>query len=239
MRSGSEHLRMDAQNARAMSQKSNVYEQLRDAILSLDMAPGERLSERVLEGRYEASRTPIRAALARLETEGLVGREDRGWIVTPLSLAELEQAIEFRHVIEIEVVKLACKRAQGPDIDRIAKILHSCTEESSRIVWHQVGSAFHVELARLSGNDFYVRAVEDLMIRLSRARWLEVWTVEGRDRSWSEHRTILEQIRTNQVDEAVQSITAHVDGVMSRSISGDLAGRFSRLSGLSVVGKTS
>ncbi|MEP9368892.1 GntR family transcriptional regulator [Xanthobacter sp. VNH20] len=221
-----------------MSQMILIYEQLRDIILSLGMAPGERFSERSLESRFDASRTPIRAALMRLETDGLVAREERGWMVTPISLAELEQAIEFRQVIEVEVVKLACLRAQASDIDLIEEILASCTLASHRSDWHRVGSDFHVELARLSGNRFYMRAVEDLMVRLSRARWLEVWDESGRERSWSEHRSILGHIRAGAVQAAIEAVGEHISGVRSRNLGNRLSdGSGHTVRGYSVVGK--
>jgi DNA-binding GntR family transcriptional regulator len=223
-----------------MSQMTLIYEQLRDAVLSLDMAPGERFSERSLEGRFHASRTPIRAALARLETDGLVARDDRGWVVTPISLAELEQAVEFRQMIEVEVVKLACLRARGSDIDLIEEILASCTPDSPRSDWHRVGSDFHVQLARLTGNDFYVRAMHDLMVRLSRARWLEVWTEEGRDRSWSEHRTVLKHIRAKNVEGAVNAVAKHIEGIRSRNIGNRITDdAYPSVRGFSVIGRAS
>ena len=51
-----------------MSQMLQIHDQLREMILSLDLTPGERLTERWLEGHFAGSRTPIRAALARLES---------------------------------------------------------------------------------------------------------------------------------------------------------------------------
>ena len=60
-----------------MSQMQYVERQLRDMILGLEIGPGERLTERWIESRFGASRTPVRAALLRLETEGLIGRDGR------------------------------------------------------------------------------------------------------------------------------------------------------------------
>lgn len=73
------------------SQMHIVYGKMRDSILSLELAPGERLSERGLESRFGASRTPVRAALSRLEVEGLVRNDDRSWAVTPILFGEIEQ----------------------------------------------------------------------------------------------------------------------------------------------------
>ena len=66
-----------------MSQMLSVEKQLREMILGLEIGPGERLTERWIESQFGASRTPVRAALMRLETEGLVGRDGRGWTVAP------------------------------------------------------------------------------------------------------------------------------------------------------------
>jgi len=73
-----------------MSQMVQIHGQLRDMILSLDIGPGERLTERWLEGRFQGSRTPVRAALVRLEAEGLVQRDGRNWIVAPIDLGEID-----------------------------------------------------------------------------------------------------------------------------------------------------
>ena len=61
------------------------------------LVPGERLSERNLERRLGASRTPIREALMRLEAEGLVQRGEGGLRVAPLDLDELLEVFELRH----------------------------------------------------------------------------------------------------------------------------------------------
>jgi DNA-binding GntR family transcriptional regulator len=219
-----------------MSQMASIYDQLRDEILSLVMSPGERFTERALEARFEISRTPIRAALAKLETDGLVARDDRSWVVTPISLEELEQAIAFREVVETAVVKLACKHADPSDIDLVKEIIVSCTGDSPRCDWHRVGLDFHIELARLTGNAFYVRAVQDLMIRLCRARWLEVWTVEGQERSKSEHLHILDCIRGRQVQAAETAVRKHIQGVKARSIGKQLTdGVRGKIRGFAVV----
>ncbi|MFC3402366.1 GntR family transcriptional regulator [Ralstonia solanacearum] len=66
-------------------------ERLRRMILDMEIGPGERLTERWLEGQTGASRSSIRTALFRLEAEGLVSRAERGWTVPPINLEEIEQ----------------------------------------------------------------------------------------------------------------------------------------------------
>jgi DNA-binding GntR family transcriptional regulator len=220
-----------------MSQMLQIHGRLREMILSLDLGPGERLTERWLESRFEGSRTPIRAALMRLEGEELVRREGRNWIVAPIDLGELKSLAEFREPLEITAVRLACARAKETDIAAIEAMLDACQSNASREEWHRVGTDFHVEIARLSGNPFLVKAIEGAMIRLSRARWLEVWTQASREQAWAEHRRILGFIRNNEPDAAAREAAAHVRDTRDRllhSLDEDRRGLKAR--GFAVIG---
>jgi DNA-binding GntR family transcriptional regulator len=220
-----------------MSQMLQIHDQLREMILSLDLAPGERLTERWLEGRFAGSRTPIRAALARLEGEELVRRDGRNWIVAPIDLGELEQLSEFREPLETTAVRLACARASEVDLAAIEEMLHACQWGAPREEWHRVGTDFHVEIARLSGNPFIVKAIESVMTRLSRARWLEVWTEPSREQAWAEHRRILAFIRRNEPDEAAREAADHIRDTRNRllrSLNEDRRGLRAR--GFAVIG---
>jgi DNA-binding GntR family transcriptional regulator len=199
-----------------MSQTLQIHARLREMILSLDLPPGERLSERWLEHRFEGSRTPVRAALARLEGEGLVGRDGRSWRVAPIDLAEIEALAEFREPLETTAARLACARASAEDLDAIEAMLDACSPGASREEWHRVGADFHVALARASGNLFFVRAIEGVMTRLARPRWLEVWTEPSREQAWAEHRRILLHIRANEPDEAAREASTHVSDTRDR-----------------------
>ncbi|MBZ9993192.1 GntR family transcriptional regulator [Mesorhizobium sp. BH1-1-4] len=201
-----------------MSQMQNVERQLREMILGLEIGPGEKLTERWIEGQFGASRTPVRAALLRLETEGLVGRDGRGWTVSPINLAELEQIAVYREAVEVAALRLTCKQAEKGAIDVIEAMLDACDENTAREEWHRVGMDFHIELARLSGNEFLFRAVRDAMTRLSRARWLEVRDETALGRAWLEHRAILAATRLGEGDEAARLLSAHIVGNRDRLV---------------------
>ncbi len=220
-----------------MSQMLQIHGQLRDMILSLDIGPGERLTERWLESRFNGSRTPVRAALVRLEAEGLVQRDGRNWIAAPIDLREIEALAEFREPLEITAVRLACSRASEPDLDAIEEMLNACRPGVPREEWHKVGTDFHVEIARLSGNQFLVKAIEGVMTRLSRPRWLEVWTEASREQAWAEHRRILASIRAKQQLQASREAAEHVHDTrdrLLRSLNDDRRGLRAR--GFAIMG---
>jgi DNA-binding GntR family transcriptional regulator len=214
-----------------------IHTRLRDMVLSLDLGPGERLSERLLEREFNGSRTPVRAALLKLEAEGLVRRDGRNWVVAPIDLGEIAALAEFRLPLEETAVRLACERATADDIDAVEALLDRCQPGMPREEWHQTGTDFHILLGRLSGNRFLARAIEDVMTRLSRPRWLEVWTEPSREQAWAEHRRILAFIRRNEPEEAVREALDHIRDTRDRllqSLNNDRRGLRAR--GFAVVG---
>ncbi|UFS60951.1 GntR family transcriptional regulator [Subtercola endophyticus] len=219
-----------------ISQTVQIYARLREGILSLSMAPGERLTERGLETELLASRTPVRAALMRLESEGLVQREGRGWMVAPIDLAEIAHLLEYREVIESAGVRLACERAVDADIEALDELLASFDISQSSEEGLRSGTDFHVELMRLSQNPFLVTATEGSMTRLSRTRWLEVQTEQSRALAVSEHRAIVDALRHRDADVAVRRVVAHIHDTRDRLLAAiDSDRRMLRARGVAIV----
>jgi DNA-binding GntR family transcriptional regulator len=77
-----------------------VYNQLRDNIGSHQIRPGERLQEVSLAAQLGVSRTPVREALARLESEGMIVVEGRGFVVPELTDADIEEIYQLRFLLE-------------------------------------------------------------------------------------------------------------------------------------------
>jgi DNA-binding GntR family transcriptional regulator len=225
------------------SQTHQVYESLRSAILSLDVAPGERLSERGLETTYGASRTPARAALMRLESEGLVKREGRGWIVTPIDLAEIHAISEMRAAVEAAAVRYAVERAGSDDVEALRELLEADrpTDDDSgpgtSAGGVRAGTNFHADLTRLSGNAVMAQSVQDSLTRLERTRWLEVRTPEARFTAWRDHVAILDAIANRDADAAASLVANHIHGTNERLIEAlTKERRRFRGSGLAIVG---
>ncbi len=77
-----------------------VYHQLRDSIGSHQIRPGERLQEVSLAAQLGVSRTPVREALARLESEGMIAVEGRGFVVPELTDADIDEIYQLRFLLE-------------------------------------------------------------------------------------------------------------------------------------------
>ena len=200
------------------SQTELVYEQVRQAILSLDIVPGARLSERGLEGEFGASRTPVRAALLRLQSEGLVDRDGRNWQTTPIDLDEVAALAEYREAVEAAAARLACAWASDDDVAAFADAVKQHPDDSAGDEHEGMrrGSDFHGGLAALSGNRFIEQAVHDAVTRMARARWLEMRSEEGRIQAWREHSAIVDAIVERDQDAAAAAIARHSKANLER-----------------------
>lgn len=195
-----------------------LYDRLRAAILSLDYVPGEKLTERGLEVDLDASRTPIRAALLRLEADGLVRREGRGWSVSPIDLTEIRALSEYREAVEAAAVRLAVERASDSDLLALAASLDTPSQATSEEEGIRSGSDFHAILAQLSGNPFMAESIRGVMTRLLRTRWLEVRTPASRAHANEEHRAIVAALQRRDADGAAALVIAHNRGTTERTL---------------------
>jgi len=142
---------------------------IRDLILRGDVAPGERLSEPGLAERLGISRTPIRAALARLEQEGLLERVPAGGhIPRRFTLAEAIDAIELRGVLEGTAARLAAERGVEPRrmlainrvLDAIDAALAPNPSDPPLERYMALNAEFHALLSGLSGSETIEREID-------------------------------------------------------------------------------
>jgi DNA-binding GntR family transcriptional regulator len=97
-----------------------VFEKLRDEILSLELKPGQLIDEASLAARFKVSRSPVREALVRLETEGLIDTlPNKGTIVTPLNIEEFPHYIDALDLIQRAVTRLAAAHRDDKDLHAI------------------------------------------------------------------------------------------------------------------------
>ncbi len=190
-----------------MSQASEVENQLRKLILSMDLGPGERLTERWAEATFNASRTPVRAALQKLESEGLVCRDGLRWLVAPIDVAEVEQLCIYREVLEVAALKLSASQITEEQLNGLENLLKTNTADVSEEVMDDVGTRFHLQLARLCQNAFIYEGISDALRRLSRARWLDK---APSNPAWKDHQEIIAALRSQQTEKAAELLTVHL-----------------------------
>ncbi len=144
---------------------TDVYAALLDAIDQGAYPPGARLVETELAARFGVSRTPVREALGRLESQGVVAREGRGLTVAALDARELGELYDLREVLEGFAARLAARRASPPEIAVLREMVEADRAMAPGAEVSELARAnkrFHRTLHRVSHNRFLEQALDGM-----------------------------------------------------------------------------
>jgi DNA-binding GntR family transcriptional regulator len=195
-----------------LSLHDRVIEELRQAILSRRLKPGERLVEERIAEELGVSRNPVREAIRVLTTEGLVEvTARRGASVLAMTDEEARETIEVRALLEGQNARLAARRRDQDILARIATVLNKGTDAVAAKRFELLSGLnqqFHHELATAGRN----RVLTDLLKRLrERTAMLFAPTdPERQARTWDEHAGILRAIIAGDERAAATLAAEHV-----------------------------
>ncbi|MBO6726124.1 MAG: GntR family transcriptional regulator [Rhizobiaceae bacterium] len=192
-----------------------VYEILRQQAIEYGFRPGERVNEVKLAAELNVSRTPVRAALNRLVSEGLLTLvPNKGFYRQPIDIDAIRSLFELRGAIETMSVRLFCERATESDIEALERQWQDFLEERPKLAARQIvehDEEFHEAIAEGSRNSEALRLLRDLN---SRIRFLRVVALE-RDNCKTvtsvEHGQILAEIKARNTDAAVSLMSRHIN----------------------------
>jgi DNA-binding GntR family transcriptional regulator len=207
-----------------------VHERLREQILSGELEPGAELAEVALSEKLGVSRGPIREALGRLASEGLViVRPRRGAVVRSLSKEEFLELYQVREALEMMAVRLAVPRLRKEDFEELQRLNETMAQHAERDEVDQffaANVAFHSRLLEASGNGKLQELYRQLVGQLGRYR-LRSLTLRGNlQRSVAEHAALLRAAKRGDAERAAHLMCEHIR-VPQRSLKalsdGDLA----------------
>lgn len=145
-----------------------VYENLIQILISGELRPGDVIVERKIAERLNASRTPVREALGRLEAERLVFKQpNRGVTVSPFSTEALLEILNVRQLLEAEAARLAAGRVPADKVEQIRDRIIELGQKSSVSLaetW-EVDDMLHTAIAEASGNTLLAGLIRDLRRR--------------------------------------------------------------------------
>jgi len=194
-----------------------VYSYLRARIVDNRLPPGAKISEASVADSLNISRTPLRAALQKLATEGLVNtRPNVGTAVAGLDVAQLHGAVFIRAALETAVVrKLAEMKADLRTLDPIMEIQKRAAERDDYAGFFVQDEAFHAELARIAGVPDAWRLALSTKGHVDRQRYMLMASIAKRSlRAYEEHIKINKEIRSGDADAAARTMHDHVNSVL-------------------------
>jgi DNA-binding GntR family transcriptional regulator len=192
----------------------HVYSALRERILSGDLARGTRLRQAMLADELGVSRTPLREALRRLSTEGLVEfSPNRGATVSDLDFGDMRHAWSARVALEPGAARLAAERRDPAAIAsmRSAIAMQRGAGRDKRESF-AANRAFHLALAAASGNPHLNRFAEMLWVPRIGVPIYQAQAVEpAGPQAWAdEHDSIVDAIEAGDEDLAERLTREHI-----------------------------
>jgi DNA-binding GntR family transcriptional regulator len=187
-----------------------VYEQLKAMAISYEFKPGERLNEGDIAKRLGVSRTPLREALNRLNTEGFLRfTPGKGFFCRELDAHEIFDLYELRKSIEVASVRLAVKRAKDADIDELLAFLDATGPdpgERTSVELVELDETFHERLMAMSGNAEMLRVLRNVNARIR----FDMDRI-NRSNTQAEHRAVLAGVRARDEEACVSVLEKHID----------------------------
>ncbi|WP_163528591.1 GntR family transcriptional regulator [Halobacillus ihumii] len=190
-----------------------AYQILRLAIRDLKLMPGKTFLEREMAEVLGMSRTPVREALIRLQTEGVVRLiPRRGFIVEPIETDDLRETYEVVEVLEGLAASLATDKIDDLELDDLEVLIdyqERALKENDLTEWAKHDDLFHFKIINYADNKRLTNVIEVHADQLYRAR---LFTINKRPlpfRSIVEHRAIIACMRANDGKAAQESMQSH------------------------------
>lgn len=186
---------------------------LRDAIVSIELAPGVALTEVDVANRFGVSRTPVREAFRMLASEGLLlVSPQKGTFVSKLRRPQLQDALFVREALECSAARLA---ARAPLAKR--RMLLRIVDRQREAIAHEdmegalkADEDLHRMIMELSGHGATWTLVQQARIHLSRLRRIASLELKGSEDALEHHMRIVDAVVRGAEGEAVELLRSHI-----------------------------
>lgn len=199
-----------------------VFNTLRQAIITGEFAPGERLMEIALANRLGVSRTPVREAIRKLELEGLVVMIPRkGAEVARITEKDLRDVLEVRSSLEELAAELATERMNDEYREKIEKSLKEFEQAIQRGDNGEIADSdmeFHDVIFDATGNARLIQILNNLREQMYRYRVEYLKREEAHPQLIAEHAAIIEYISKGEKKAATDIMCKHIDNQVTTVI---------------------
>ncbi|MDY0407157.1 GntR family transcriptional regulator [Virgibacillus sp. 179-BFC.A HS] len=207
--------------AKKQSIKVQIYNHLKDAILSRQLPPGKQLVENDISETLKVSRTPVRAAIDLLANEGLDIKPNKGAFVTSPTRNEILQAYDLRKKLEIMAADIAIEHLSNGDfivMEDCIRIEKEALFTKDMPSYLKANHDFHMVYTNKCGNQFLIRFIEKLINQTS--IYLILFDIvfdketSAVPYGYKEHREIMWMFKQRKRDELVSCLENHFDNAV-------------------------
>lgn len=199
--------------SQAPSISTIVYETLKKAIIAGKITPGTPLSQERIASSFKTSRIPVREALARLESQGLVTqRRYKGAVVTELRLDEISEIFDLRATIESDMIRRSMRSASPDKIQISQHYLEAFQAHDTPEHWIALNRKFHCSLYNHVSSPIYMKTIEQLLDRLDCYLRAQLSLTHGLTRAQREHEAIMQAFVKGDEEKAARLTYEHIIG---------------------------
>jgi DNA-binding GntR family transcriptional regulator len=195
-----------------------LFEQLKDAIVSGKLQPGERLLEAKLAASLKAEAFAVREVLRKLEAQGYVTfQPDHQAIVSKPTHEEIEDHYAIAGVLEGLAARLAVERARPEEVEHLTQLHHALKEASQKrdlMRYFNANNKFHRAIADIARNERLYRLIDQLRQDIQKTRILALRLPERLDYSMREHDQILDAFLKKNSQLAESAMVRHLTNHM-------------------------
>lgn len=190
-----------------------VTNEIRQLILSGELAPGDRIGQEALAERFGTSRIPVREALKQLENEGLVSLvPNSGASVAKLDLSECLEIYKIRELLEPLALSEAIPHMSDVDIEELQQAALAIEKTKSSGEFLRLDREFHLSSYRRAKTRRLVSLVENYWNTTQHYRRAYVGLIwpEGNWIMYYEHRLLVEAVKRRDIEEAGRILASHI-----------------------------
>jgi DNA-binding GntR family transcriptional regulator len=195
-----------------------AYRQLRNGILDGDFASGQRLSVVSLSAELGMSRSPVRSAIERLASEGLMRLTAGGALIPTPGRGDLLDALSVRAALEGLAARLAAPQLEPDDVAALEE-LHTrfgdAVQRGDTLTAQKVDLEFHQQIQARCGNECLVQHLERVQARVILATYSTAWSSNQRQ-AVPEHARILAALTDRDSEAAARAASQHLENLAER-----------------------
>ena len=194
-----------------------VADIIRRRIINGEMGNNLKLSTRQLSEELGVSRTPVREAIRRLESEGLIELlPRRGFTVKEYSIDEIDEIYEVRRILEIKAISLACKNIKKKELNKIEKLAQELNKElqskkSDILTIQELNKKLHFAIYEISNNETLCQIIKNLWHRVSGLLITIFSTPHRREEIPHEHKAIIKALKERNEKDCIRALKKHME----------------------------
>lgn len=192
-----------------------VYDHIKELILRRKIKCGERINEQTIEEDLGVSRTPVREAVRRLSTEGIVTLIPNCFTqVITFDDESIKELGMVRITMDCLSAQLAVQNGSNRDFDSLKEYAEKCSLANKQNDWYdqiKYDSQFHMRLIEISGNELLINLQKNIMLK---TRLLQTATLDENDKiavcNIGEHMNILDALYARDLDAVLKATQQHL-----------------------------